>query len=327
MTDNGLAQFFGVTQNQYPILEALYAQILTSDWTHKMPRAGMLNNKADSPICDHLSPYHEEGIDNIPLKELLTTDRVVEYKTDDPYGVYLTIAGTNKRYSFLWNAARYSDRLFIAYQLGAKPTKNAPELGYVQGVLVRMSGMVKGCNPLFIEALRVYEQILEFHVLPRNGKEDIVPTPAEVLAILQGYGEYPGVDSVIAATDKKEAGKKKYVTQEKERKTANVERKAAKRKARAERKAIKRNARAERRAAKRKAKVKRTSAEWEALALVALFFLPVMWTPIAYLVTNSVTFSLLIGFIACVPAIYKGLLCADEWVESEDDDTDNSDDD
>lgn len=317
----------GVTPNEYVILEAFYTQILASDWTHKMPQTGMLNNKADSPICDHLSPYHEEGIDNIPLKELLTTDRVVEYKTDDPYGVYLTIAGTNKRYSFLWNAARYSDRLFIVYQLGAKPTKNAPELGYVQGVLVRMSGMVKGCNPLFIEALRVYEQILEFHVLPRNGKEDIVPTPAEVLAILQGYGEYPGVDSVIAATDKKEAGKKKYVTQEKERKTANVERKAAKRKARAERKAVKRKARAERRAAKRKAKVKRTSAEWEALALVALFFLPVMWTPIAYLVTNSVTFSLLIGFIACVPAIYKGLLSADEWVESEDDDTDNSDDD
>lgn len=161
----------GVTPNEYVILEAFYTQILASDWTHKMPQAGMLNNKADSPICDHLSPYHEEGIDNIPLKELLTTDRIVEYKTDDPYGVYLTIAGTNKRYSFLWNAARYSDRLFIVYQLGARPTKNAPELGYVQGVLVRMSGMVKGCNPLFIEALRVYEQILEFHVLPRNGKE------------------------------------------------------------------------------------------------------------------------------------------------------------
>lgn len=329
MTDNGLAQFFGVTQNEYTILEALYAQILTSDWVHKMPDVGQLNKKADSPICDHLTPYEEKGVWGSIFKELLTTDKELGYGTDDPYGVYLTVEGSRNRYSFLWNAEKYDNNLFVVYQLGAKRTKSAPKLGYVQGGLIRLSDSNASTygTPLFREALKTYEQILEFHVLPRNDKEDIVPTPAEVLAILQGYGEYPGVDSVIAATDKKEAGKKKYVTQEKERKTANVERKAAKRKARAERKAIKRKARAERRAAKRKAKVKRTSAEWEALALVALFFLPVMWTPIAYLVTNSVTFSLLIGFIACVPAIYKGLLSADEWVESEDDDTDNSDDD
>lgn len=209
MTGNGLAQFFGVTQNEYTILEALYAQILTSDWTHKMPQVGKLNEKADSPICDHLSPYHEEGIDNILLKELLTTDRVVEYKTDDPYGVYLTIEGTNKHYSFLWNAARYNDKLFIAYQLGAKLTKNAPELGFVQGVLVKQSGSVTCGTPAFIEALRVYEQILEFHILPRGGKEDIVPTPAEVLAVLQGYGEYPDIDSVLTTGDKKKSVKGK----------------------------------------------------------------------------------------------------------------------
>lgn len=40
MTDNGLAQFFGVTQNEYTILEAYYTQILTSDWVHKMPDVG-----------------------------------------------------------------------------------------------------------------------------------------------------------------------------------------------------------------------------------------------------------------------------------------------
>lgn len=269
MTDNGLAQFFGVTQNEYTILEALYAQILTSDWTHKMPQAGMLNNKADSPICDHLSPYHEEGIDNIPLKELLTTDRVVEYKTDDPYGVYLTIAGTNKRYSFLWNAARYSDRLFIVYQLGAKPTKNAPELGYVQGVLVRMSGMVKGCNPLFIEALRVYEQILEFHVLPRNGKEDIVPTPAEVLAILQGYGEYPGIDSVLTTGDKKKSVKDK-------KEPGGGKDKPDKGK-------------------------KRSRKGWSVLLSTFLFLLPFIVALCAYVLTGKFGVAALIAIVGCAP--------------------------
>lgn len=269
MTGNGLAQFFGVTQNEYTILEALYAQILTSDWTHKMPRAGMLNNKADSPICDHLSPYHEEGIDNIPLKELLTTDRVVEYKTDDPYGVYLTIAGTNKRYSFLWNAARYSDRLFIAYQLGAKPTKNAPELGYVQGVLVRMSGMVKGCNPLFIEALRVYEQILEFHVLPRSGKEDIVPTPAEVLAILQGYGEYPGIDSVLTTGDKKKSVKDK-------KEPGGGKDKPGKGK-------------------------KRSRKGWSVLLSTFLFLLPFIVALCAYVLTGKFGVAALITIVGCAP--------------------------
>lgn len=278
MTGNGLAQFFGVTQNEYTILEALYAQILTSDWTHKMPRAGMLNNKADSPICDHLSPYHEEGIDNIPLKELLTTDRVVEYKTDDPYGVYLTIAGTNERYSFLWNAARYSDRLFIAYQLGAKPTKNAPELGYVQGVLVRMSGMVKGCNPLFIEALRVYEQILEFHVLPRSGKEDIVPTPAEVLAILQGYGEYPGIDSVLTTGDKKKSVKDK-------KESGGGKDKPDKGK-------------------------KRSRKGWSVLLSTFLFLLPFIVALCAYVLTGKFGVAALIAIVGCAPfacyELFKG---------------------
>lgn len=278
MTGNGLAQFFGVTQNEYTILEALYAQILTSDWTHKMPQTGMLNNKADSPICDHLSPYHEEGIDNIPLKELLTTDRVVEYKTDDPYGVYLTIAGTNKRYSFLWNAARYSDRLFIAYQLGAKPTKNAPELGYVQGVLVRMSGMVKGCNPLFIEALRVYEQILEFHVLPRSGKEDIVPTPAEVLAILQGYGEYPGIDSVLTTGDKKKSVKDK-------KEPGGGKDKPDKGK-------------------------KRSRKGWSVLLSTFLFLLPFIVALCAYVLTGKFGVAALIAIVGCAPfacyELFKG---------------------
>lgn len=293
MTDNGLAQFFGVTQNEYTILEALYIQILTSDWTHKMPHAGMLNNKADSPICDHLSPYHEEGIDNIPLKELLTTDRVVEYKTDDPYGVYLTIAGTNKRYSFLWNAARYSDRLFIVYQLGAKPTKNAPELGYVQGVLVRMSGMVKGCNPLFIEALRVYEQILEFHVLPRNGKEDIVPTPAEVLAILQGYGEYPDIDSVIATAAKKEAAKVESTSK-------SV--------------GLKKNR-------KKPARIK-----GEIFWLVFEIALPVILSLIVYGLTEHIMFTAFIGVLAALPILSRGmsLPLESEGGKSKDSDTGGS---
>ena len=50
MTGNGLAQFFGVTQNEYTILEALYAQILTSDWTHRAPYPGELNGKAVSHL-------------------------------------------------------------------------------------------------------------------------------------------------------------------------------------------------------------------------------------------------------------------------------------
>jgi hypothetical protein len=274
MSNNKLSLTLGVTPNEYTILEALYTQILTSDWTHKMPQAGMLNNKADSPICDHLSPYHEEGIDNIPLKELLTTDRVVEYKTDDPYGVYLTIAGTNKRYSFLWNAARYSDRLFIVYQLGAKPTKNAPELGYVQGVLVRMSGMVKGCNPLFIEALRVYEQILEFHVLPRNGKEDIVPTPAEVLAILQGYGEYPDIDSVIATAAKKEAAKVESTSK-------SV--------------GLKKNR-------KKPARIK-----GETFWLVFEIALPVILSLIVYGLTEHIMFTAFVGVLAALPILSRGM--------------------
>jgi hypothetical protein len=212
MTDNGLAQFFGVTQNEYTILEALYAQILTSDWTHRAPYPGELNGKAVSPICDHLSPYMEDTLHTVAFQKLLTTDKVVEYGTDDPYGVYLTIKGTNERYSFLWsNVIACSKYKIIAYQQNAKRTKNAPRLGYVQGCLIKQTDYSLGTQytNLFRDAYRVYEEILEFNVLPRTGKEDTLPTPAELLAVLQGYGEYPGIDSVLTAGDKKKTVKDK----------------------------------------------------------------------------------------------------------------------
>lgn len=271
MTDNGLAQFFGVTQNEYTILEAYYAQILASDWVHKMPDVGQLNKKADSPICDHLTPYEEKGVWGSIFKELLTTDKELGYGTDDPYGVYLTVEGTRNRYSFLWNAEKYDNNLFIVYQLGAKRTKSAPKLGYVQGGLIRLSDGNASTygTPLFREALKTYEQILEFHVLPRNGKEDIVPTPAEVLAILQGYGEYPGIDSVLAIGDKKKSVKDK-------KEPGGGKDKPDKGK-------------------------KRSRKGWLVLLSTFLFLLPFIVALCAYVLTGKFSVAALIAIVGCAP--------------------------
>lgn len=287
MSNNKLSLTLGVTPNEYTILEAYYVQILASDWAYKMPHVGQLNGKADSPICDHLSRYEEEGVYGNAFRELLTTDKEVGYGTDDPYGVYLTIEGTQNRYSFLWNAGKFDNSFFIVYKLGAKLTKNAPELGFVQGGLVYLadSETCKYGTPLFREALKTYEQILEFHVLPRKGKEDTLPTPAELLAILQGYGEYPDIDSVIATAAKKEAAKVAPT-----KKSADLKESREKSK----------------RAKKKPARVKRTSAEWATLWSVASYILPIIATVSACLITGNIVFALTIGVVVCIPLLCNG---------------------
>ena len=300
MSNNKLSLTLGVTPNEYTILEAYYTQILASNWAHKEPHVGLLNDKADSPICDHLSPYDEKMVYGAAFKELLATDRTVKYATDDPYGVYLTIEGTKKRYSFLVNAGKYSKNLFFVYQLGAKPTKSAPGLGHVLGGLVRLSDTHTATygSPLFRDALRVYEQILEFHVLPRTGKEDTLPTPAELLAILQGYGEYPDIDSVIATAAKKEDAR---VVSSK--KSADLKESPEKPK---------------RTKKKKPARIKRTTAEWATLWSVAAYILPIIATVSAYLITGNIVFALTIGVFACLPLLCNGWSFVDELLDTQD---------
>ena len=273
MTDNGLAQFFGVTQNEYTILEALYAQILTSDWTHRAPYPGELNDKVVSPICDHLSPYTEDVLHTVAFQKLLTTDKEVEYGTDDPYGVYLTIKGTNERYSFLWNSVLASGKQYkiVAYQQNAKRTKNAPRLGYVQGCLIKQTDYNLGIKytNLFRDAYRVYEEILEFNVLPRTGKEDTLPTPAELLAVLQGHGEYPGIDSVLTTGDKK-----KTVKSKKEPVGGND---------------------------KPGKDRKRSRKGWSVLLSTFLFLLPFIVALCAYVLTGKFGVAALIAIVGCAP--------------------------
>lgn len=306
MSNNKLSLTLGVTPNEYTILEAYYAQILTSDWAHKMPNVGQLNKKADSPISDHLTPYEEKGVWGSIFKELLTTDKELGYGTDDPYGVYLTVEGSRNRYSFLWNAGQYDKSHFFVYQLGAKLTKNAPELGFVQGGLVYLADG-ETCKhygtPLFREALKTYEQILEFHVLPRKGKEDTLPTPAELLAILQGYGEYPDIDSVIATAAKEEAAKvaptKKSVD-------------------------LKESPEKSKRTKKKPSRVKRTSAEWATLWSVAAYVLPIIATVSACLITGNIGFALAIGVVACLPLCCNGWSFVDELLDTQDEDSECS---
>lgn len=276
MTGNGLAQFFGVTQNEYTILEAYYTQILTSDWVHKMPDVGQLNKKADSPICDHLTPYEEKGVWGSIFKELLTTDKELGYGTDDPYGVYLTVEGSRNRYSFLWNAEKYDNNLFVVYQLGAKRTKSAPKLGYVQGGLIRLSDSNASTygTPLFREALKTYEQILEFNVLPRPGKEDTLPTPAELLAVLQGYGEYPDIDSVITTAVKKGGAR-----------VASTNKSAG----------LKKN------------RKKPARAKGGIFWLVFEIALPIILSLIIYGLTEHIMFTAFVGVLAALPILSRGM--------------------
>lgn len=277
MTDNGLAQFFGVTQNEYTILEALYAQILTSDWTHRAPYPGELNGKAVSPICDHLSPYMEDVLHTVAFQKLLTTDKEVEYGTDDPYGVYLTIKGTNERYSFLWNnVIACSKYKIIAYQQNAKRTKNAPRLGYVQGCLIKQTDYSLGTqySNLFRDAYRVYEEILEFNVLPRTGKEDTLPTPAELLAVLQGYGEYPDIDSVITTAVKKGGAR-----------VASTNKSAG----------LKKN------------RKKPARAKGGIFWLVFEIALPIILSLIIYGLTEHIMFTAFVGVLAALPILSRGM--------------------
>lgn len=276
MSNNKLLLTLGVTPNEYTILEAYYAQILASDWAHKMPYVGELNKKADSPICDHLTPYEEKGVWGSVFKELLTTDKEIGYGTDDPYGVYLTVEGSRNRYSFLWNAEKYDNNPFVVYQLGAKRTKSAPKLGFVQGGLVRLSDGNASTygTPLFREALKTYEQILEFHVLPRKGKEDTLPTPAELLAILQGYGEYPDIDSVIATAAKKEGAR-----------VASTNKSAG----------LKKN------------RKKPARAKGEIFWLVFEIALPIILSLIIYGLTKHIMFTAFVGVLAALPILSRGM--------------------
>lgn len=277
MSNNKLSLTFGVTPNEYTILEAYYTQILVSDWAHKMPDVRQLNKKADSPICDHLTPYEEKGVWGSIFKELLTTDKELGYGTDDHYGVYLTIEGSRNRYSFLWNAGQYAKSHFFVYQLGAKPTTNAPELGFVQGGLVYLADGETCKNygtPLFREALKTYEQILEFHVLPRKGKEDTLPTPAELLAILQGYGEYPDIDSVITPAVKKGGAR-----------VASTNKSAG----------LKKN------------RKKSARAKGGIFWLVFEIALPIILSLIIYGLTEHIMFTAFVGVLAALPILSRGM--------------------
>lgn len=297
MTGNGLTQFFGVTQNEYTILEALYTQILTSDWTHRAPYPGELNHKAVSPICDHLSPYEERTLHTEALQKLLTTNKEVQYGTDDPYGVYLTIKGTNERYSFLWNTTLAGSKHYkiIAYQQNAKRTKNAPRLGYVQGCLIKQTDYSLGTQytNLFRDAYRVYEEILEFNVLPRTGKEDTLPTPAELLAVLQGYGEYPDIDSVITTAVKKGGAR-----------VASTNKSAG----------LKKN------------RKKPARAKGGIFWLVFEIALPIILSLIIYGLTEHIMFTAFVGVLAALPILSRGMSLdmEPEGGKSKDSDTSNS---
>lgn len=204
---------FGLTDNEYVILQALHATISKTPLTRKdywSFEGGRRDVLLQSPVYSRRQGRYVYPLTDKTISKLLNTERKLTWSYEPLIGAYIDVEGSNERYGVLVSGDAAASSYILAKQ--SAPSEyyyGAMGKTYVVGCLVELNGegMREHCSTAFYNTYRVYRKIVQEYV-PEEGDITLmdIPKPHELLAVANGFGRYPDIpdpfESAKTATNK-----------------------------------------------------------------------------------------------------------------------------
>lgn len=191
---------FGLTDNEYVILQALHATISKTPLTRKdywSFEGGRRDVHLTSPVYSHRQGRYVYPLTDKTISKLLSTERKLTWSYEPLVGAYIDVEGSNERYGVLVSG----DAATVSYILAKQSAPSGYHYGamgktYVIGCLVELNGddMREHCSAAFYDTCKVYRKIIQEYV-PEEGDITLmdIPKPHELLAVAGGFGTYPDI--------------------------------------------------------------------------------------------------------------------------------------
>lgn len=190
---------FGLTDNEYVILQALHATISKTPLTRK--ESGFKGHSRDthlvSPVYNHRQGRHVYPLTADNLRKLLKTNKKLTWSYEPLVGAYIDVEGSNERYGVLVSGNAVASSYILAQQ-AAPSAYYWGDMGktYVIGHIIKMpvSDMMADCSTGFHQTYKLYMKIVQEYV-PQEGDITLmdIPKPHELLAVAGGFGTYPDI--------------------------------------------------------------------------------------------------------------------------------------
>ena len=191
---------FGLTDNEYVILQALHATISKTPLTRKdywSFEGGRRDVHLQSPVYSRRQGRYVYPLTDKTISKLLNSKRKLTWSYEPLVGAYIDVEGSNERYGVLVSGDAAASSYILAKQ--SAPSEyyyGAMGKTYVIGCLVELNGdgMRERCSTAFYDTYRVYRKIVEEYV-PEEGDITLmdIPKPHELLAVAGGFGTYPDI--------------------------------------------------------------------------------------------------------------------------------------
>lgn len=190
---------FGLTDNEYVILQALHATISKTPLTRK--ESGFKGRSRDthlvSPVYNHRQGRHVYPLTADNLRKLLKTNKKLTWSYEPLVGAYIDVEGSNERYGVLVSGNAVASSYILAQQ-AAPSAYYWGDMGktYVIGHIIKMpiSDMMADCSTGFLQTYKLYMNLVSEYV-PEEGDITLmdIPKPHELLAVAGGFGTYPDI--------------------------------------------------------------------------------------------------------------------------------------
>lgn len=190
---------FGLTDNEYVILQALHATISKTPLTRK--ESGFKGRSRDthliSPVYNHRQGRHVYPLTAENLRKLLKTNKKLTWSYEPLVGAYIDVEGSNERYGVLVSGSAVASSYILAQQ-AAPSAYYWGDMGktYVVGHIIKMpiSDMMADCSTGFLQTYKLYMNLVSEYV-PQEGDITLmdIPKPHELLAVASGFGTYPDI--------------------------------------------------------------------------------------------------------------------------------------
>lgn len=191
---------FGLTDNEYVILQALHATISKTPLTILGSRdfkGYSRDAHLVSPVYNHRQGRHVYPLTDKTISKLLNSERKLTWSYEPLVGAYIDVEGSNERYGVLVSGDAATSSYILAKQ--SAPSEyyyEAMGKTYVVGCLVELrgDGMRERCSTAFYDTYMVYREIIKEYV-PEEGDITLmdIPKPHELLAVAGGFGTYPDI--------------------------------------------------------------------------------------------------------------------------------------
>lgn len=190
---------FGLTNNEYVILQALHATISKTPLTRK--ESGSKGRRRDahlvSPVYNHRQGRHVYPLTADNLRKLLKTNKKLTWSYEPQVGAYIDVEGSNERYGVLVSGNAVASSYILAQQ-AAPSAYYWGDMGktYVVGHIIKMpiSDMMADCSTGFLQTYKLYMNLVSEYV-PQESDITLmdIPKPHELLAVAGGFGTYPDI--------------------------------------------------------------------------------------------------------------------------------------